>query len=122
VITRNLILVCLALASAGCTNLNTKTQQFLASLPALDVQGAKQSITNPAFTDVITATGITTDPTTGVMTIATLDATLTVPDIGLQSSTTLTGLKIQATAEQLRQAADLIDRKRAAAAGVAQPK
>lgn len=98
-------LALIALAFSGC--LAPSYVKFVGGLPAVTATDITQTTTTPVYSHQESASGISTDPVTGMLTITNGKASAAIPELGVQWSLNVSGLKVQASPAQLAAAVTL---------------
>lgn len=112
-------LALLTLAGTGCvTKIDKSYAEFVSKLPAATITDVSTDTKSPLWSFHAGASGISTDPKTGLMTITNGTANLDIPLWGFTKQFKVSGLQFQASPEQLAAAAAL---QKAAAEAVAKP-
>lgn len=104
------------LCLTGCGSIAGNYADFIQKIPAATAVDVSAVTTTPVYTHSESASGIVTDPVTGLMSITNGKASITIPELGFAKQISISGLKLQATPEQLAAA-----RAIAAAASAALP-
>ena len=97
----HLLLAAGALAFSGCVSVGGNYAAFIQKIPAVTAVDISQSTTTPVYTHSESASGVSTDPYTGILTVTNGKASITIPELGFSNTLTISGLKVQATPEQL---------------------
>lgn len=94
-----------ALALSGClSRMGQDYAKFIQEVPAVDATGMSAVTLSPIYSHSESASGISTDPNTGVLTVIDGTAQVAIPLWGFSKTIKITGLRMQATPEQLAQA------------------
>lgn len=94
-----------ALFSSGCIISPAKVGRdyaaFVREIPAAKITDVSTVTQSPLWTFNASASGISTDPKTGIMTITNGKAAFSIPLWGFSKTFSVSGLEFQATQEQL---------------------
>lgn len=101
-----ILLFAAALGLTGCSTLGNYAA-FIQKIPAVTATDITQTTTTPVYSHSESASGVTTDPSTGQITVTNGKASVAIPELGVSSSLNISGLKVQATPAQLAAAAAL---------------
>lgn len=89
------------LALTGCVSIGKDYAKFIQEMPGIEANGVSAETLTPLYSHKESASGISTDPDTGVLTIVDGVAQVTIPLWGSSKTVRITGLKVQATPAQL---------------------
>lgn len=111
----------IALCASGCvSHISTDYASFIAKVPAATITDISTVTQSPIWGFQASASGISTNPQTGVMTVTNGKAVFTIPLWGFSKTFSVSGLQFQASPEQLAAAAAL-QKATADAAAATQP-
>lgn len=116
------ILAAVCLATSACVSpqkIGHDYAAFIAELPAANITDVATVTQTPLWSFNASASGVSTDPLTGVMTITNGKAGFAIPLWGTTKTFSVSGLSFKASAQQLAAAAAL---RAAAEASAANPK
>ena len=106
----------LALALSGCiAPMGREYAKLIQEVPAAEITDISTITTSPLWGFQASASGITTDPATGMMVVTNGKAQFTIPLWGFAKTLNISGLKVQATPAQLAAASALQQAKAAGA-------
>lgn len=93
------LLVALLGLCSGCVSSNFAS--FISKLPAVTATDITQTTSTPVYAHQESASGVSTDPVTGILTVTNGKASAAIPELGVTWSLNVSGLKMQATPAQL---------------------
>lgn len=94
-------LCALALFSTGCVNIGKDYAKFISEMPGIQATGVSAETLTPLYSHKESASGVSTDPVSGVMTVTDGVAQIAIPLWGSSKTVRVTGLRVQATPEQI---------------------
>lgn len=90
-----------SLITSGCVNVGKDYAKFISEMPGIEATGVSAETLTPFYSHKESASGVSTDPTTGVMTVVDGVAQIAIPLWGSSKTVRITGLRVQATPEQI---------------------
>ena len=92
----------LACSLSGCVSTAGKEYAaFIQQVPGIEANGISAVTRSPLYSHSESASGISTDPSTGVLTVIDGTVEIAIPLWGFSKTIKITGLKMQATPAQL---------------------
>ena len=103
----------LALALTGCGTFNGSTasknaSNMLANLPSITASDITQSTSTPFYAHQESVSGLSYDADSGTFEVTNLKASASIPELGVVTSISITGISFKATAAQLAARAALL--------------
>lgn len=95
------LIAALGLALSGCVQLGSDYAKFIQQIPGVRATGVSAVTLSPLYSHSESASGISTDPATGILTVTDGTAQFAIPLWGFSKTIKITGLQIIATPEQL---------------------
>lgn len=121
-IIRLFIAAAILAAFSGCVSSAGKDYaKFISQVPGIEATGVSAVTRSPLYSHSESASGISTDPNTGALTVVDGTGEIAIPLWGFSKTIKITGLKMQASPAQLEAAKAILNNAAKAASDASQP-